>query len=71
MKIMTSEDQKIWLEFRSSKSSRVSKKEVLMIAKLYSVYMNKKYIVPCSCNGKRLQSWIDKINEVYEYSKSS
>jgi hypothetical protein len=68
---MTKDDLENWKKFRSSKSSRISKNEVELIAKLYSKYMNKKYVVPCTCNGKRIQGWIDQINKVYEFSVSA
>lgn len=68
---MSTDDIEVWGKFRSAKSSRVSKQEVELIARLYSKYMNKKYKVPCTCNGKRIQGWIDQINKVYEFSISA
>jgi hypothetical protein len=63
---METEDKKIWTEFRSSKSSRVTHDEVLMIAELHAKYYQHRLKVPCSCSPRQLQGYIDDLNKVYE-----
>jgi hypothetical protein len=63
---MEKADKKKWTKFRSSKSSRVSKEEVQMIAELHAKYFNHKLVTPCSCSPKRVQALIDDLNKKYE-----
>lgn len=61
---MTKEQYDNWTKFRSSKGNPTSK-EAKMIAKYYAEIFNMKYWLPCSCNGKKYQQWIDELNKHY------
>ena len=59
---MTREQYDNWKAFRESKSNHTSA-EAKMVARQYADVFNKKYWIPCSCNKKRWQQWIDELNK--------
>ena len=59
---MTREQYDNWKAFRESKSNPTSA-EAKMVARYYADVFNKKYWIPCSCNKKRWQQWIDELNK--------
>ena len=59
---MTREQYDNWKAFRESKSNPTSS-EAKMVARYYADVFNKKYWIPCSCNKKRWQQWIDELNK--------
>lgn len=59
---MTKQQYSDWKAFREKKG-KPRGQELKMIAKIYSEVFNKKYWVPCGCNPKRYQEWVNKLNE--------
>lgn len=54
-----------WEKFRGNTSNRISKEEVKLISQLHAKYFKHKYVVPCSCSPKRVQQWIEDLNDIY------
>ena len=59
---MKKEDWLWWLNFRDKNTSTISDIEYNKIAKLHAEYFNHKLIIPCRCSPKRIQSFINEIN---------
>jgi hypothetical protein len=64
-------DVKDWEKFREKTSSRIDRDEVVLIAELHAKYFNHKMKVPCSCSPKRIQTWINDLNKIYEDRKDT
>lgn len=62
---MNPEDKKLWTKFRQSTSNVVSKDEYIMICEMHAKYMDHEFYKPCTCNSKKLQRWINDLNELY------
>jgi hypothetical protein len=65
-KKMTDKDYKFWTEFRGNTSTRITYDELKRIAQMHADYYKHTFFIPCSCNKKKIQRFIDDINKVYE-----
>lgn len=63
---MTDIDFDFWKKFRSNTSTRITYDELKRIAQMHSDYYKHTFFIPCSCNKKKIQKFIDDINKVYE-----
>ena len=64
---MVEKDKKAWKKFLNRKNqSELNRKEIKLVARLYSKLYNVKYSEPCTCNGRIYKSWIEQINKKYE-----
>ena len=55
-----------WTKFRMGDKHSISESELKLVSKLHSEYYKHKYIVPCSCSPKRINSWIADLNKIWE-----
>jgi hypothetical protein len=63
---MNSEDKKFWTVFRNTVSNKISKEEYQRISKMHAFYKKHAFYLPCTCNPKGIQRFIDDLNEIYE-----
>ena len=64
-KTLNKKDYKYWSKFRSSNKDRISGTELKELSTIHSNLFNHKYFLPCTCNPKGIQRFIDDINKVY------
>lgn len=62
---MNENDKKWWEAFRESASNTLTNEEVEKISELHAEYFLHKYHRPCGCNPRKIQSWINELNELY------
>tara|TARA_R100000935_G_scaffold20245_1_gene38330 strand:+ start:5202 stop:5405 length:204 start_codon:yes stop_codon:yes gene_type:complete len=62
---LNKKDYKYWTIFRAAKKSTITKEELNEISVLHSHYFKHKFVLPCSCNPKQIQSWVNDINTLY------
>ena len=55
-----------WLEFRNTESTIITNDEYIKICLLHSIYFEHKFKKPCKCNPKRIQKYIDDLNEFWD-----
>lgn len=63
---MNKEDYEYWTKFKANKSSRLSKEEYKRICIMHSVYMKHAFFMPCTCNPKGVQRFINDLNKIYD-----
>ena len=63
---MDSDDVLWWEQFKASNSTRISNYEFKKICAMYSLYLSKTYVEPCTCNPKAIQRFITALNNVYD-----
>lgn len=68
---MNEQDQIWWAEFRESTKNYVTKDELQKIAEMHAHYKRHKFAKPCTCNPKKIQSWINDLNEIYLGDRTS
>jgi len=54
-----------WECFRNVKKNTLSDAEFKMICDLHAKYYNHKYHRPCTCNPKKIKSWIKDLNVIW------
>ena len=54
-----------WVNFRDNLRNTVANDEYMRICELHANYFNHKLNLPCKCNPKIIQSYIDDLNELY------
>lgn len=64
---MKAADRDWWAEFREGQSSKITRKELEEVARMHSEYFMHKYYVPCGCKPKKIQGWIDDLNQLYDF----
>lgn len=62
---LNKKDYKYWTAFRDAKKSTITKEELNAISVIHSHYFKHKFILPCTCNPKQIQSWVNEINTLY------
>lgn len=62
---LNKKDYKYWTAFRDAKKSTITKEELNAISVIHSHYFKHKFVLPCSCNPKQIQSWVNDINTLY------
>ena len=62
---LNKKDYKYWTAFRDAKKSTITKEELNAISVIHSHYFKHKFILPCTCNPKQRQSWVNEINTLY------
>lgn len=55
-----------WTKFRESDKNTLTKDEQVLLARLHAYYFNHSYYLPCTCNPKTYNTWIDQLNAIYE-----
>ncbi len=65
MKNLNNKDYKYWTKFRSSTKDRITGTELKRISSIHSEVFEHKYFLPCTCNPKGIQRFINDINKVY------
>ena len=62
---MTKEQYFNWHNFRlrEERKERRTREDAIMVATYFAEVFNKKYWLPCGCNKKRWNEWVDKLNE--------
>ena len=63
---MEKQDWIWWAEFRKSTSNKLSNTEYNKISELHAVYFSHKKILPCKCNPKGIQRYINDLNNLFE-----
>lgn len=63
---MEENDRLDWYQFRNNDAPNVTHTEYVMIAKLHSKYYNHKYKLPCKCNPRVINKYIEDLNKLYE-----
>ena len=58
-------DFKNWQHFREVKKNTLSNMEFKMISDLHARYYNHKFHKPCTCNPKKIKSWINELNVIW------
>ena len=59
------QDFKNWEHFRNVKKGTLSDAEFKMICGLHAIYYGHKYHRPCTCNPKKIKSWIKDLNVIW------
>ena len=62
---MSPVDYMAWQVFLSNTNDTLSKAEQELLAKLHSKYYNHSYYIPCTCNPKVYNTWIEQLNTVF------
>lgn len=62
---MNENDKKKWTLFRESTSNVISKEEFEIVCEFHAKYFEHEYQKPCTCNTKKIQRWIDELNQLY------
>ena len=62
---LNKKDYNYWTKFREAKKSTITAAELKKISELHSEYFKHKFVLPCSCNPKQIQSWVNDINTLY------
>lgn len=65
LEIMTREDYLNWEAFRKEPKTSVSGEEYEMISRFHSKYFKHRFFLPCTCNPKTIQTWIENLNELF------
>lgn len=68
---MNEQDQIWWAEFRESTKNYLTQAELQKIAEMHAHYKRHKFAKPCTCNPKKIQSWINDLNEIYIGDRAS
>lgn len=68
---MTKKDYKYWTEFRKNKSNKISKEEFKTIAEMHARLKKHAYYLPCTCNPKGIQRFIDDLNKIYNEHRNN
>ena len=55
-----------WEKFRAGTSNKLTHAEVVLISELHAKYFKHKFKIPCSCSPKRIQGWIEQLNDIYD-----
>lgn len=63
---MNSKDYEYWTKFRANTSSRITMLELKTLSKMHAHYFKHKYVIPCSCNKKKIQKYITDLNKLYD-----
>ena len=69
MKKLNNKDYKYWTKFRSSTKDSITGTELRKISSIHSEVFEHKYFLPCTCNPKGIQKFINDINKVYTSMK--
>ena len=65
-RVMVEVDKKDWLNFKLEFKNKLNKQEFELVCQLHAKYFNHRYYKPCTCNPKKIKSWISQLNELYE-----
>lgn len=68
---MRAKDYEFWTRFRANKSNKITMLELKTLSKMHAHYFKHKWVVPCSCNKKKIQKYIDDLNNLYELTKDA
>lgn len=68
---MTKKDYKYWTKFRANKSNKISKEEFKTIAEMHARLKEHAYYLPCTCNPKGIQRFIDDLNTLYNEHRNN
>lgn len=63
---MNKKDYDFWTKFRANKSTRITMLELKTLSKMHADYFKHKFIIPCSCNKKKIQKYISDLNKLYD-----
>ena len=64
-KTLNKKDYKYWTKFRSSSKNSITGSELKRISTIHSEVFEHKYKLPCTCNPKGIQRFINDINNIY------
>lgn len=62
---MNNKDFERWTEFRD-KTGRITDTEYRLVCELHARYFNHRLVYPCKCSSKRIQKWIQQLNDLWE-----
>lgn len=55
-----------WTKFRESDKNTLTKDEQELLGRLHAYYFKHSYYLPCTCNPKTYNAWIDQLNTIYD-----
>jgi len=59
-------DYEDWSLFRDSKKDTLSDTEYTLICQHHAKYYNHKFHKPCTCNPRKIKSWIKELNTIWD-----
>lgn len=62
-------DKLDWNTFRLQVNNKLNKQQFELVCTLHAKYFNHKYHKPCSCSPKKIISWIDDLNNLYDTNR--
>jgi len=68
---MTDKDYKYWTKFKANKSNKISKEEFKTIAEMHARLKGHSFYLPCTCNPKGIQRFINDLNKLYNEHRNN